>query len=115
MKVSKKDIAARIAELEAGSAQETLSSSARYKKGRDAKVLKLIHDCVNLDDVSEEGMAFICQLVSPNKYEEIEVSKGDKILDLVSKYSDRKDVIAKITKAAEKAGLSVNLNKGIIE
>ena len=45
----------------------------------------------------------------------IEVHKGDTLMALLQKYDGRKDILAKIQKACESAGLTLNMATGIVE
>ena len=43
------------------------------------------------------------------------VHKGDTLMSLLQKYDGRKDILAKIQKACESAGLTLNMSTGIVE
>lgn len=45
----------------------------------------------------------------------VKVQKGDTLMGLIAKYPDAKDIVNKIKKACEKAGLTLNMATGIVE
>lgn len=94
-----------------------------YKLGRDRRVLQLISslmeqlgDKVKLSEDDMDTFVLITTLESERaERTSVTVSEGDSILELMQKYEDKKDLQAKLTKAAEKAGLVLNYRTGKIE
>lgn len=67
-------------------------------------------DEITLTGDIEKWFSSMVTLTSTRKATKITVNKGDKLMDLLQKYKDLKDVYAKIMKAASEAGLSLNLD-----
>ena len=45
----------------------------------------------------------------------VKVQKGDTLMGLIAKYPNAKDIVNKIKKACDKAGLTLNMATGIVE
>ena len=45
----------------------------------------------------------------------VHVQKGDTLMGLIAKYPDTKDIVNKIKKACDKAGLTLNMATGMVE
>lgn len=91
----------------------------RTKAIHDMAVLNtILHQCVG-DEVGftkEEQKWFdsMVTLTSTRKAKfTMEVHEGDKVMELMEKYQDVKDVYHKLMKAAEEAGLKADFAKGI--
>lgn len=91
-----------------------------YKLGRDRRVLCLIKSLLSQCDeskLSEDDRAtlsLITTLESERTVYKVEVQEGDKIMDLLQKYQDTKDIAAKIQKACERSGLKQDYATGTI-
>lgn len=93
-----------------------------YKLGRDRRVLHLISslidqlgDKVKLSPEDMDTFVLITTLESERAdRSSVTVSEGDSILELMQKYEDKKDLQAKLTKAAEKAGLKLDYKSGLV-
>lgn len=105
---------------------ESISKNTRgtqlYKLGRERRVLHLINALLTqIEDVklSEDDMdtfVLITTLASERtERTSIEVKEGDSILELLQKYSDKKDIQKKLQNACEKVGLVMNFKTGLIE
>lgn len=93
---------------------ETLSKSTRgtqlYARGRERRVLLLIKELINavpaetkLTEASMDTFVLITTLASERTQQKaVEVKEGDKLMDLLKKYEDRKDILKKLQAAAEK-------------
>lgn len=93
---------------------ETLSKSTRgtqlYARGRERRVLLLIrelvsncNDSMKLSEPSMNTLTLITTLASERTQQKaVEVKEGDKLMDLLKKYEDRKDILKKLQAAAEK-------------
>lgn len=110
--------------IETIKADETLSKNTRqtrsYNLRKEVHYLQVIAYLLEgYTDGEMELPDVFAQLTTPaaevKHYDAVVVNKGDNILALLQKYSDRKDPLAKIQAAAEKAGLTVNMGTGIIE
>lgn len=73
-------------------------------------IAKQAGDEITLTGDIEKWFSSMVTLTSTRKAPKITVNKGDKLMDLLQKYKDLKDVYAKIMKAASEAGLSLNLD-----
>jgi hypothetical protein len=110
-------INARIKDLEAKAGNKELSNSVRYKSRRDADILRVFDELgVEEDggDLSEESKETLQRLVDPETYEPLVVSEGDNIMKVLEDNQDRRDIMGKVTKAAEKAGLKLDFASGKI-
>ena len=111
--MNKLDINTRIAELNKKAEDKALSNSVRYKCRRDASILRLIG---NLDiesaDLDAEDVDTIGRLLNPDVNEPVQVEEGDSIMKLLEENQERRDVMGKLTKAAEKAGLKLDFASG---
>ena len=99
---------------------ETLSKSTRgtqlYAKGRERRVLLLIKELVSncnaetkLSEPSMNTLTLITTLASERTQQKaVEVKEGDKLMDLLKKYEDKKDILKKLQTAAEKIGCVVD-------
>lgn len=109
-------------------ADETLSKNTRQTKSynlrKDAHTLQVMGaflEAVEKEDINLSGdlADWFTQATQPKAeakvYEKVVVNKGDSLMALLQKYSDRKDAYNKILKAAEEAGLKVNMVTGVIE
>lgn len=94
-----------------------------YKLGRERRVLHLIYslftqlgDNFTLSPEDMDTFVLITTLEGERvARSSVEVKEGDSILELMQKYEDKKDLQAKLTKTAEKAGLVLNYKTGKIE
>lgn len=91
----------------------------RTKAIHDMAVLNtILHQCVG-DEVgfTEEEQKWFNSMVTLTSTRKakftVEVHEGDKVMELMEKYQDVKDVYHKLMKAAEEAGLKADFAKGI--
>lgn len=93
---------------------DTLTKSTRgtqlYARGRERRVLQLVKELISncnaetkLSESSMNTLVLITTLASERvKQQAVEVKEGDKLMDLLKKYEDRKDILKKLQAAAEK-------------
>lgn len=109
------NIQERIEELVKKSENKELSNSVRYKCRRDASILQLLGELdVENADLSDESKETFERLMDPETYEPIVVAEGDSLMKILEDNQDRRDVMGKVTKAAEKAGLKLDFTSGKI-
>ena len=78
----------------------------------------ILHQCVG-DEVgfTEEEQKWFDSMVTLTSTRKakftVEVHEGDKVMELMEKYQDVKDVYHKLMRAAEEAGLKADFAKGI--
>ena len=99
---------------------ESISKNTRgtklYALGRERRVLHLIRSLLENNDIklgADDMNTFVLltTLASERAIQSsIEINEGDKILDVLQKYSDRKAV--NIMKAAERKGLKTDYSTG---
>lgn len=106
---------------------ETLSKSTRgtqlYARGRERRVLLLIRELISncnaetkLSEPSMDTLTLITTLASERVQQKaVEVKEGDKLMDLLKKYEDRKDILKKLQTAAEKIGCVVDFTTQTIK
>ena len=106
---------------------ESISKNTRgtqlYKLGRERRVLHLIAsllqqvgDGVKLSKDDMNTFVLITTLAGERAVRSsVEVHEGDSILELLQKYSDKKDIQKKLQTACEKANLVMNFKTGLIE
>lgn len=99
---------------------DTLAKSTRgtqlYARGRERRVLQLVKELINaipaetkLSEKAMDTFVLITTLASERtRYDAVEVKEGDKLMDLLKKYEDRKDILKKLQTAAEKIGCKVD-------
>lgn len=94
-------------------------STKLYALGRERRVLHLIRSLlesnpnITLNKDDADTFVLITTLASERTVQQsVEVKAGDKILDLLQKYADKKDISSKLNKACEKAGLKLDYAKG---
>lgn len=93
-----------------------------YKLGRERRVLHLINslvaqlgDKVKLAPEDTDTFVLITTLEGERaNRSSVEVKENDSILELMQKYEDKKDLQAKLTKIAEKAGLKLDYKSGLV-
>ena len=102
----------RIAELNKKGEDKALSNSDRYKCRRDASILRLIANHVDDKELDAEDDDTLGRLLNPEVYEPILINEGDSIMKLLEDNQDRRDVMGKLNKAAEKAGLKLDFGSG---
>ena len=92
-----------------------------YHFNRDKKILhlivellKLLPDEVKLSDEAIDTLTTISTLKTERQLSIVQVQVGDKLLDIMQKYSDVKDLLNKVNKAAEKVNAHVDFEKGCI-
>ena len=111
------NIQERIEELNEKAGNKELSNSVRYKCRRDASILALLEE-LGVEEVktglSQESKETFERLMDPETYEPIVVAEGDSIMKILEDNQDRRDVMGKVTKAAEKAGLKLDFTSGKI-
>lgn len=105
---------------------ETLSKNTRgtqlYKLGRERRVLHLINSLisqlggnVSLNEADMDTFVLITTLTGERAdRSSVEVKEGDSILELMQKYAEKKDLAAKLNKAAEKKGLKLDFTTGTV-
>lgn len=92
-------------------------SNMLYHLGRDRKILYLIQELLGGKELSKDAadtLISITTLTSERNRSVVEVKKGDKIMDLLDKYKNVKDIYKKIQSFCEKNGLTMDFAKGII-
>jgi hypothetical protein len=108
-------IVGRINELKLKAENKELSNSVRYKCRRDMDILRLIGNGIPEGTVlDDEDRATLARLMDPEVNEPIVVNEGDLIMKILEDNQDRRDVMGKVTKAAEKAGLKLDFASGKI-
>jgi len=105
---------------------ETLSNSTRgtqlYAKGRDRRVLNLIKALVKQIpsdvELSEKDMGtftlITCLASERVARSSVVINEGDKLMDVLQKYSTVKDIARKIQIQCEKLGLHIDYTTGMI-
>lgn len=108
------------ASIAAMKTNETLSKSTRgtqlYKMGRERRVLHLVKSLVEQCDsklkLSEDDMdtfTLITTLISERApRSSVECKEGDSITELLTKYTEVRDVYGKLTRYCESHGLSMD-------
>lgn len=96
-------------------------STQLHTKRREYRTLKLVRELLAANPdikLSEDAHATLVAITTLKServvYEKIVVQEGDNVLELMQKY-DRNDIVAKLRKAADKAGLQINPATGIVE
>lgn len=118
-----RDLKSQIATMKTN---EAVSKNTRgtqlYKLGRERRVLHLINalltqiENVKLSEDDMDTFVLITTLAGERAVRSsVEVHEGDSILELLQKYSDKKDIQEKLKKACEKANLVMNFKTGLIE
>lgn len=105
---------------------ENTKRTQKYQRTRDIRTLHIIKSLLekmdkNMDmrDVLDgpdtlPWFESLVTLASERKAKYVvEVREGDKVIELMEKYRDVKDIYKKMMKAAEDAGLRADFNKGI--
>ena len=114
------DLKKEIADMKVnGSISKNTRGTQLYKLGRERRVLHLIGSLltedVKLSDEDNDTLLLITTLASERVVRQaIEVNEGDVIMDLLQKYSDRKNVYEKIRKACDEKGLVMDFASGKI-
>lgn len=103
--------------------KENTVSTMRHHMKRDQRMLTLIKELATaLDEngikdvkLSEASLQGFNQVCFPEKGgSKVVVEEGDNLLDIMQKYSEVKDLLAKVTKAAEKIGCKPDFAAGKI-
>lgn len=118
----------KINELKATIAQlktnETISKATRgtqlYARGRERRVLALIKaliaqlpEDVKLEDEERKTLVLVTTLAAEKqRYDAVVIEEGEMLIDVLKRYEDRGDVMRKIAKACEKAGLVIDYTQG---
>lgn len=120
MKISEMELA--LDELLKSDVSENTKRTQKFQRNKaihDMCILNtILHQCVG-DEVgftTEEQKWFdsMVTLTSERKAKYIiEVHEGDKVMELMEKYKEVKDVYHKMMKAADEAGLKANFAEGI--
>ena len=105
----------RIDELKTGDVSENTKRTQTFKLRRDLKMMNIILHLLSDKNVDEDDFKSVFTLTEQRKQESVVVQKGDKITDLLQKYADKRDLMTKLTKACENAGLTMNYQTGFIE
>lgn len=117
------DLKSEIAKMKVN---DVLSKNTRgtqlYKLGRERRVLHLIHSLleligdVELSSEDRETLILITTLSSErSERTSVVCQEGDDILDLMQKYSEKKDLQRKLNAYCEKNGLKLNYTTGKVE
>lgn len=104
---------------------EVISKNTRstklYSLGRERRVLHLIKSLieanpdVKLSSDDSDTFVLLTTLASERAIKvSVEVREGDKILELMQKYSDTKNLMTKLQTACEKQSLKLDFAKGIV-
>ena len=95
-------------------------STQLHAKRREYNTLLLVKELLSANPdikLSEDAQKTLVSLTTLKServvYEKIVVKAGDNLMELVQRF-DRKDVVAKIRKAAEEAGLTIDYSTGIL-
>ena len=110
------NIEARIKELNEKADNKELSNSVRYKARRDASILRLVGNLEpeNGFNFDKEDNETFNRLMDPDVNEPIIVAEGDSLMKIMEENQDRRDVLAKVAKAAEKIGCKIDFAAGKI-
>lgn len=88
------------------------ASTQLYQKRKEIKSLTVISELLSLittDEIklkSNDDFISLTNLSAERKvYEAVVINEGDALLDILKKYTDRKDIYNKVMNAAEKNGL----------
>lgn len=98
-----------------GSISENTMRTQTFKLRHDLKMMGIIKALLSGEEVNDEDFTSVFTLTKEREAGTVEVHKGDKLMELLVKYADKKDIMNKIAKAAEKQGLVVNMATGIVE
>lgn len=95
-------------------------STRLHAKRREYNSLLLVKELLTANPdikLSEDAQKTLVSLTTLKTervvYEKIVVKAGDNLMELVQRF-DRKDVVAKIRKAAEEAGLTIDYSTGLL-
>lgn len=82
---------------------------------RQLSVTRAFVEMIESDDITLKGdlekwFTSMITLTETRKGPVVKVAKGDTLIGLINKYKDVKDVYAKIMKAAEASGLTLNVD-----
>lgn len=115
------ELKATIAKLKT---DETISKATRgtqlYARGRERRVLHLIQSLiaqmsedVQLDEDDRNTLTLITTLAAERvRYDAVVINEGEMLIDVLKRYSERKDIMNKINAACEKAGLAIDYAQG---
>lgn len=119
VKAKMEEVTERINALKAGAKDGSISENTMrtqtFKLRHDLKMMGIIKALLSDEEVNDEDFTSVFTLTKEREAGTIEVHKGDKLMELLVKYADKKDVMNKIGKAAEKQGLAINMVTGIVE
>jgi sugar diacid utilization regulator len=96
-------------------------ATQRYHVNRDINVLVLVGELLNAQGnevkLSEKAQKAFLQLTEPQVINAIsvEVKPGERILDVMARYSEVKNLLPRMQKAAVAINCVVNFNSGMIE
>lgn len=104
--------------------KDSISKNTRgvqlYAKKREYETLQLIramfaqYGGVTLEEPLHNRLVSLVTLSEERNGAVVKVQSGDRIVDLLAKYADVKDVYNKIMKAADKAGLTYDPSTGVL-
>ena len=109
--------------LEGKTLKESTVSTMRHAVRRDQRIVALIKDLahalqengikeVKLSEASLQGFNQVCY---PEKGgNKVEVEEGESLIAVMERYSETKDALAKVSKAAEKIGCKIDFASGKI-
>lgn len=87
---------------------ENTKKTQRFQRGKEIKYLRIIETLLSEKEVDEKDWLSIVTLSSERVTSQIEVHEGDNVVQLAfGKYKEVKDIVNKINKACEKAGLKI--------
>lgn len=115
------ELKATIAKLKT---DDSISKATRgtqlYARGRERRVLHLVqsliaqmNEDVQLDEDDRNTLTLITTLAAERvRYDAVVINEGEMLIDVLKRYSERKDIMNKINAACEKAGLSIDYAQG---
>lgn len=109
-------ISVKVAELaqQIDEAQKADKSVGRLKRSSRALVVisDLIEEFVDEDEFTFKSEADLIQMIDckQGKRLDLGIKPGDKLMDLLAKYGDIKDIYSKIQKECERKGLKIVLD-----
>ena len=119
MKVSEMELA--LDELLKSDVSENTKRTQKFQRNKaihDMRVLNtILHQCGDEVEFTTEEQKWFTSMVTLTSERKakyvIEVHEGDKVMELMEKYKESKDVYHKMMKAAEEAGLKADFANGV--
>ena len=101
---------------------ENTKRTQKFQRTKDIRTLcilnTVLHQCVGdevgFTETEQKWFNSLVTLTSERKAKYvIEVHEGDKVMELMEKYKEVKDIYHKMMKAADEAGLKPNFTEGV--